>query len=153
MIGGAQQQQQPLFLQQPQPGIFTPSIPFQPSQQQQQQQQQPWPSSNNNLVPIPPISLIPIGNIPLQNSPQAKPLAPIPAQFALSGNTQQQQQSQSQSERQGKSLLKKNNNNKPDALLLTSSASSSGTKEDKNVIDCGSGNDVGFCAVSEKYPR
>lgn len=139
-----QQQQAPVFFQntggvqslpfqQPQPvaGAFTPSIPFQP-----QQQQPPWPfATANSNAQVP--TLLPIGNIPLQNTPtRPAPLAPIPAQFALSENTLQQQQ---QSVRQGKSIL-----NKPDLLLSAST---------KDVIDCGAGNDLGFCAISEKYPR
>jgi hypothetical protein len=124
-------------------GAFTPSIPFQPQQhqhqQQQQQQQPPWPfTTANSNAQVP--TILPIGNIPLQNTPAVRPvaLAPIPAQFALSENTLQQS-----AVRQGKS----NSLNKPDLLL---SASSSSTKD---VIDCGSGNDIGFCAISEKYPR
>ena len=71
----------------------------------------------------------------------------LPAQFALSGNTLQRQQNhqQRQFSRQGKSISIAG---QPDNV-----ASSSNNADTSSVIDCGAGNDLGFCAASEKYPR
>lgn len=159
-----QHQQQDLSIPPAQP--FTPSQPFNPQQisgQQQQQQQQ--------QIPV----LLPIGNIPLQGQqpppqpaaapvsnpnipapppppPAPQPTAPVniqqqqepalllPAQFALSGNTLLQQQQQS---RKGKSLS-----------VAASGQTQLIIEPNKvDLVDCGAGNDLGFCAVSEKYPR
>jgi hypothetical protein len=67
----------------------------------------------------------------------------LPAQFALSSNTLQHQHHQQRHFlRQGKTIVSP----QPDSVPSSSSHSES-------VIDCGSGNDLGFCATSEKYPR
>ena len=157
------------------PGFVQPQGAFQPSQPlpvQPAQQPAPFTFSNNNNNPLVP-ALVPIGNLPIASqatSTQAPAIVPsppgpsppivpsqplvltpqpaaqtiqqpllLPAQFALSANSPSQRKSSS---RTGKSLA--HQSAKSD---LTPAASSS------SVIDCGSGNDLGFCASSEKYPR
>ena len=168
---------QALSVQQQQPQLasvasgFTPSTAFQP--------QQPF-NVNNNLVPnILPIGNIPLQPHPtqIQQQPlqqahrpaqQQQPIVPslpgptptvqqqnapippspptlLPAQFALSSNTLQHQHHQQRHFlRQGKTISPQPN--QPDSVPSSSSNSES-------IIDCGSGNDLGFCATSEKYPR
>lgn len=140
---------------------FTPSQPFNP---------QPTSFLNNNVqqpqqqVP----ALVPIGNIPLQGQTQpaivpnqpaplvqstaiqptaataaaaaSPPAVLLPAQFALSGNSLLQQT------RKGKSISSASS-------AVTSNAIGAGNGKSHDLIDCGAGNDLGFCAVSDKYPR
>ncbi|EFX88881.1 hypothetical protein DAPPUDRAFT_95777 [Daphnia pulex] len=117
----------------------------QPQQQQQQQQQQaPRPTAPQQQGIVPSLPGPAPGVLqPIAPNPPTPPAAPLPAQFALSSNTLQHQHHQQRHFlRQGKTIVS------PQTDSVPSSSSHS-----ESVIDCGSGNDLGFCATSEKYPR
>jgi hypothetical protein len=174
---------QALPVQQQQPQLasvasgFTPSIAFQPQQpfnvnnnlvpnilpigniplqphptqiQQHQPQQAPRPTQQQQQQQQTILPSLP-GPAPAVQQQQQNALIPptppalLPAQFALSSNTLQHQHHQQRHfPRQGKTISPQPT--QPDSVTSSSSNSES-------IIDCGSGNDLGFCATSEKYPR
>ena len=162
-----------LFLQ---PTVAQPPPQFiQPFQQQQFQQQNPFAPLQKPLVPFTSQELAP-GFIPLDNtilitgsptppsqppSPPpppprsnatpvaaADPVAPAvpslqPAQFALSSNIVQHSASHSSSHHQSQQPL-----NVAVTPTLATANNGGGVS-----LDCAAGNDLGFCSVSDRYPR
>ncbi|KAK4020828.1 hypothetical protein OUZ56_002773 [Daphnia magna] len=138
-IGNIPLQPHPTQIQQPFQQQQQP--PPQKQQQPPQQQQQQAPKASQQPIIIPSLP----GPPPAQQIAASQPTPPVllPAQFALSSNTLQHQHHQQRHFlRQGKTIS---------TIHRDSAASASSHSE--NVIDCGAGNDLGFCATSDKYPR
>lgn len=124
--------------------IFSHPTQIQPVQQIPQQQQQPQQFTQQQQQAPQQPKLPQQSIVPSLPGPVAQPAVPspapalLPAQFALSSKQASQQRPFT---RQGKSV-------KTTSQLADNLPSSS-----DNIIDCGAGNDLGFCAASEKYPR